>query len=51
MHKDYLEEILPKLTARMEQAPIEEVFGVKPVVPFLTDTTLNKDNLAYGVDI
>lgn len=51
IHKDYLEEVLPKLTARMEQAPIKEVFGVKPIVPFLTDTTLNKDNLAYGVDI
>jgi DNA polymerase I-like protein with 3'-5' exonuclease and polymerase domains/uracil-DNA glycosylase len=51
IHKDYLYEALPKLKYHMENVPIEELFGVKPVVPFLTETTLNKDNLASGVDI
>jgi len=51
IHKDYLEDVLPILKMHMEHANIEELFDVKPIVPFLTETTVNKDNLAYGVDI
>jgi len=51
IHKDYLYEVLPKLKQHMEHAPVEEIFGVTPIVPFLTETTLNKDNLAEGIEI
>lgn len=43
--------MLPKLKQNMEHASIENLFGVKPVVPFITETTINEENLAKGYDI
>ena len=51
IHKDYMEEVLPTLKQHMEHASIENLFGVKPVVPFITETTINEENLAKGYNI
>jgi uracil-DNA glycosylase family 4 len=51
VHKDYLEEVLPKLKNRMEHAPIEELFEVVPVVPFLTEAEVSETNLATSYAI
>ena len=34
-----------------KHASIEKLFSVKPVVPFITETTINEENLATGYSI
>jgi uracil-DNA glycosylase family 4 len=50
IHQDYLDEVLPKLKYHMEHAGIEKLFGVKPIVPFLTETSVSYENLASSID-
>jgi len=49
--KDYLDDVLPKLKYHMENAPIEENFGIVPNIPLETETNLSETSLAETKEI